>query len=189
MTQIIKDYSSVQDYTYHVRYNPELLKPQVCQNCGCHHFWQNGYYQRKISGRDQHKSNRDPIDIIRFKCSRCKQTYSIMPSPIALYRWYFWCFQLQVLLLLLQGISVNAVAKQYAISRDTASRWYLWLMHSFEVFHMSLCAGHPYYARFTNDQMILFYQDLLNWRDLSQLALFWHSRDLLVPYQWRHANE
>ena len=31
--------------------------------------------------------------------------------------------------------------------------------------------------------------NLLNWRDLSQLALFWHTRDLLVPYQWRHANE
>lgn len=189
MTQIIQNYSSLKEYTHNVKHNPQILKPKSCEECGCLHFWLNGTYPRKISGRDQDKKAQEPIDILRFKCSRCKQSYSIIPSPIALYRWYLWCLQLQVLLSLLQGASFYAVAKEYAISRDTASRWYHWLISSFKQFQLALCAEYPQFAVFNDTEAILFYRDLLRWRDLSQLAQFWHAENLLIPYQWRRANE
>lgn len=88
MTQIVKDFKTIEEYNHLVEYNPEDLKPQSCSTCGCQHIWINGTYERSISGRNKNKDSLETISILRLKCSRCNSHYSILPSVIPLLRWY-----------------------------------------------------------------------------------------------------
>ena len=78
MAQIIKNCTSLEKYQQTVKNNPEDLKPTSCDICGCNHIWCNGLYKRSISGRDKERSKAEPVDILRFKCSKCKNHYSVL---------------------------------------------------------------------------------------------------------------
>ena len=52
MAQIIKEYRSLEQHQQTVHFNPNALKPDQCDHCGCEHLWCNGQYERAISGRD-----------------------------------------------------------------------------------------------------------------------------------------
>ena len=42
MAQIIKEYRSLEQYQQTVHFNPDALKPDQCDHCGCEHLWCNG---------------------------------------------------------------------------------------------------------------------------------------------------
>ena len=50
MAQIIKKYTSLNQYLEDIAHNPEELKPINCDACGCKHVWFNGLYERAING-------------------------------------------------------------------------------------------------------------------------------------------
>ena len=126
MAQIIKNYTSLKKYHQDVNNNPEELKPNNC-SCGCRHIWYNGLYQRSVSSRDKDKQKANPVSILRFKCSQCKNHYSVLPSIIPLFRWYLWCMQQWVLTMILNGFSMQKAAESAGINRRTVSRWSSWL--------------------------------------------------------------
>ena len=133
MAQIIKNYTSLEKYEQDVEYNPEGLKPSTCKECGCNNIWCNSFYERAVSGRCANRQKADPIAILRFKCSRCKNHYSVLPSIIPLLRWYLWCMQQWVLSMVLNGYSMQKAAKEAEVNRKTVSRWYHWLKNKFKI--------------------------------------------------------
>jgi transposase-like protein len=137
MAQIIKNYTSLEKYEQDVKYNPEGLKPSTCKECGCNNIWCNSFYERAVSGRCANRQKADPIAILRFKCSRCKNHYSVLPSIIPLLRWYLWCMQQWVLSMVLNGYSMQKAAKEAEVNRKTVSRWYHWLKNKFKIFCVS----------------------------------------------------
>ena len=68
-------HASLKKYQQDVTHNPEELKPNNCDACGCKHIWCNGFYERAISGRDKDKQKADPVGILRLKCSECKNHF------------------------------------------------------------------------------------------------------------------
>jgi hypothetical protein len=114
MAQIIKNCTSLKKYQQTVKNNPEDLKPTSCDICGCNHIWCNGLYKRSISGRDKERSKAEPVDILRFKCSKCKNHYSVLPSLIPLLRWYLWCMQQWILSMRLPIWKINGRTTVFA---------------------------------------------------------------------------
>jgi transposase-like protein len=175
MAQIIKSYTTLEKYQETVKHNPEELKPNNCDRCGCGHVWQNGLYERAISGRDRNKQKAEPVEILRFKCSRCKNHYSVLPSIIPLLRWYLWCMQEWVLSMVVNGYSIQRVAKVAKIARRTVSRWYCWLNDKFKIICNTLCQSkiNQYQGDFSS---------LLSCHDLSNIAEILHQEKILIPY-------
>jgi len=180
MTQIIKEYGTVNQYRDDVKYHPENLKPQACDNCGCNHFWKNGDYERAITGRDKDKSNSEVVDIIRFKCSFCHENYSVLPSMIPLFRWYLWCMQQWVLLLVLNGYSFYKAARVSGVDRRTVSRWFYWLKDKYKIIYHTMCQLDKNLSKYYLIKD--FYSSLFSCHHLSKISMYLHQYNLLVPY-------
>ena len=178
MAQIIKNYTSIKKYHQDVNHNPEELKPDNC-SCGCSHIWYNGLYKRSVSGRDKDKQQADPVSILRFKCSQCKNHYSVLPSIIPLFRWYLWCMQQWVLSMILNGFSKKKAAESAGINRRTVSRWSSWLTDKFKMICNILCESNANFTQYQSEKDFL---SLFHLHDLSKIAELLHQEKLLVPY-------
>ena len=178
MVQIIKTYISLKKYQEDVTHNPEGLKPSNCA-CGCRHIWCNGLYERAISGRDKGKQKADSVSILRFKCSRCENHYSVLPSIIPLLRWYLWCMQQWVSSMVLNGFSMQKAAEAAGINRRTVSRWRCWLTDKFKIIYNILCQSNANNIRHQREKD---FSSLFQWHQLSHIAEILHQEDLLVPY-------
>ena len=179
MAQIIKNYTSLEKYEQDVKYNPEGLKPSACKECGCNNIWCNSFYERAVSGRCANRQKADPIAILRFKCSRCKNHYSILPSIVPLLRWYLWCMQQWVLSMVLNGCSMQKAAKEAEVNRKTVSRWYHWLKNKFKIICNILCQSNTNSIQYHDQKN---FSSLFCWGQLSHIAEFLHQEDSLVPY-------
>lgn len=180
MAQIIKEYRSLEQYQQTVHFNPDALKPDQCDHCGCEHLWCNGQYERAISGRDKNKTKAEAIDILRFKCSRCRIHYSVLPSIVSLLRWYLWCMQQWVLLMVLNGYSFCKASQIAGIDRRTVARWYAWLQDKFQMIYQLVCHLD---SRFIHHNTLNdFYLSLFIFHSLSRLAAVLHQNKILVPY-------
>ena len=179
MAQIIKKYTSLKKYQQDVSHNPEELKPTNCNACGCKHIWCNGFYERAISGRDKDKQKADPVGILRFKCSECKNHYSVLPSIIPLFRWYLWCMQQWALSMVLNGFSMQKDAEAAGINRRTVSRWCCWLNDKFKIICNVLCQYNTNSIHYNSKEDFL---SLFHWHHLSHITELLHQEKLLVPY-------
>ena len=179
MSQIIKKYTSLNQYRQDVAHNPEELKPANCDACGCNDIWCNGLYERAISGRDKDRQKAEPVDILRFKCSRCKSHYSVLPSIIAILRWYLWCMQQWVLSMVLTGFSMQKAAEAACINRRTVSRWRCWLGDKFRIIHNILCQSNSNNIQYQREKDFL---SLFQRYQLSHIVEILHQEKLLVPY-------
>lgn len=64
----------------------------------------------------------------------------LYPRPFPPQRHYLWALQQVILLQLLGGASLNAVAKQFRPSRKTIKRWYDRFKHRFRLDATTLCS-------------------------------------------------
>ncbi len=147
MTQIIKEYFSIDDYKEDVKNNPVALMPDSCQSCGGKRFYLNGAYNRKSQGRAKETDVGDePISIKRFKCAnkKCGEHYSILPSLLPPLRWYLWCAQQLIISLSLSGVSIKQIVKRSRIAKSTIKRWLSWSKNKWSVFCNALMAEHSW---------------------------------------------
>lgn len=102
---------------------PEDYRPARCPHCGMSGLHCHGVYIRKTNRRGVEFETDEPIAIPRFRCPHCHATCSSLPQVIPPQRHYLWCWQQLVLLKWLNGMSLNAIAKQARPSRKTIKRW------------------------------------------------------------------
>ena len=115
--------------------NPERYRPERCPNCGWAKLWAHGCYTRKADRLPEGTGERNPVPILRFRCSfpDCRRTCSCLPACIAPRRWYPWAAQQMALALVLTGASLHNVEEQFVSRwrrgpvRSTIRRWLDWL--------------------------------------------------------------
>lgn len=102
----------------------EELRPEQCEYCGKLKPHRHGDYSRKTAGvKNDSDASLNPIKIQRYYCPWCRKTMSVLPECIPRNRWYMWSIQQIVLLLFVQGLSINKIAQSTSPSRHTISRW------------------------------------------------------------------
>lgn len=113
--------------------DPERYRPDACTQCGLAQPWAHGCYTRKSDRPPDGDGRRNPTPIPRFRCRNpdCGRTCSRLPACIPPRRWYLWSVQQVVLILVLTGVSLRAVATHFAPragpARSTIRRWRDWL--------------------------------------------------------------
>ncbi len=157
----------------------ESMRLERCECCGKLGPQRYGYYLRKsgrISGVDV---SLNPIKIQRYYCPSCCRTMSVLPECIPPRRWYLWEVQQAVLLLLLSGLSICAVAKTSQPSRHTVARWLARLKAQF-------LAQRDTLVRFKEDlcksvTFTAFWQTCLGLMTLGEAMRICHVTGVYVP--------
>ena len=178
--QIIKPYSSINDYISDATNNPEALYPERCECCGSTRFSLNGFYERKSEGRGKevHVKNGE-LKIRRLKCKgMCGISYSILPSLIPRLRWYLWCMQQFIIMLLISGASIAAIVERTHISRSTITRWIRWFKEKWIIFCNELMPKNIFLSEVSH--FIGFYSSVLKRWKLSQIMLKLHEIGLVI---------
>lgn len=124
MTVIISGIISLCQHLNRQQLTPEDYRPERCSPCGMSGLHCHGFYVRKANRRAVEFETDEMIAIPRFRCPHCYVTCSSLPEAIPPRRHYLWCWQQLVLVSLLGGMSLNAVAKQVRPSRKTIKRWF-----------------------------------------------------------------
>lgn len=151
MCRMIRDLATLNQFLIALVSNPEMFRPSCCDSCGRSGLWFHGVYHRKNGRSLDALDRRDPIPIPRFLCPHCGVTCSRLPEFLSPRRWYPWCRQAEVLLLILAGISDRQVSLQVKISRQTIARWWRWLDESGTLFMFHLRSLFPSLGRLSED--------------------------------------
>ena len=181
MTQIIREYPSIDKYNDDATHNPTKMKPDACVICGSTEFVLNGFYPRKSEkrGKDTHIKNGE-LGVRRMKCKgKCAKSYSILPSIIPPLRWYLWCMQQLVLMLYIAGQSIHKIAKEAKVARSTVRRWVDWGKQKWCIFCNELMPSLTFLSEvnsFTD-----FYQRIFEKWDLSEVMCRLHHLGLVIP--------
>jgi hypothetical protein len=182
MVQIVKQYSSINDYISDTVNNPEVLYPDRCGNCGSQTFCLNGFYERKSEGRGKEVEVKNgELKIRRLKCSgdSCGTNYSILPSLVPPLRWYLWCMQQFIISLFLSGTSISKIVAHCAMSRSTITRWIRWAEDNWKLFCAELMPKHTWMSKLSH--FTGFYSSLFKRWKLSQVMAQLHQMGLAVP--------
>jgi hypothetical protein len=133
MHRIVPDIQTLEQHFARLFGDPQYYRPEACPTCGLADPWAHGSYTRKADRQAAGEGRRQLIPIPRFICRNpeCRRTCSRLPACIAPRRWYLWALQQTVLLHLLTGRSLSAVAGDFAAGcgpvRSTLRRWQSWL--------------------------------------------------------------
>jgi hypothetical protein len=175
---------------------PEWYRPAACAHCRCTAMWRHGRYYRKADRRVAHEppgeagalggssssSSRagslNPVPVLRFICRSCTRTCSRLPACIAPRRWYDWCVQQAVLVLLLGGVSLRGCAHCSGRDRRTVRRWRDWLARRGEQFAFCLRSRFPELGRCTDQGS--FWRHVIDTMGLRQ-AMVWLDLELDLP--------
>lgn len=111
MRIIVAGITTLKQYLNVISEDTESLRPERCIHCGLAQLQHHGHYDRKPDRRRLNQHSLNPVPILRFYCRGCNRTCSVLPECIPPHRWYLWCVQQQVLMALLSGHSLRAVAK------------------------------------------------------------------------------
>jgi hypothetical protein len=121
---ILPDIMTLVQHLSHLRIQSEDYRPKCCPFCGKAGLWCHGHYHRKANRRSIEVETDEPILIPRFFCSNCAKSCAMLPEVIPPHRHYLWALQQVILLQILNGDSINAVAKRWPPTRKTISRWW-----------------------------------------------------------------
>lgn len=179
MRNIISAITPLLQYLNLLSDHSENCRPSHCPHCGRGGLWGHGYYERKSDRESSGENNLNPIRILRFYCSYCKQTCSALPECIPPRRWYLWEIQQRVLQMMFVGTSANNISQSELPSRWTISRWMKSLKSKFDEFASCLKSGFAwlgYYSDFTD-----FWQACFAQMPLSQVMLFLNNQGVIVP--------
>lgn len=176
MFHIVAGILSLIQYQATQKNNLEPYRLERCCSCGRFGVWRHGYYPRKA---DRFDPSQNPILIQRFLCPECHKTSSVLPECIPPRRWYLWDVQQIALLLLIQGQSFNAVAKQINPARSTLRRWLLRLEERYQLHRDALCQHIEKLGRTVNFKD--FWQTFLNDYLLSTAMRLFHVAGIFIP--------
>jgi len=122
---IIAGIASLTQYV-HVYSEPEqatLKKPSCCPHCHHNILWNHGSYPRNPDRKGSLTKTLNPILIPRYRCAKCRRTFSALPEFLPPKRWYDWPAQQEALQGYLNGKSYRQLASSMSPSRSTLSRW------------------------------------------------------------------
>ena len=117
-----------------------VFRPERCVHCTLLAPRRHGHYDRKPDRENSDSNSLNPIPIFRFYCAGCKHTFSILPECIPPHRWYLWSVQQMLLMNVLLGNTLHAIAAQMRPSRSTCRRWWNQLKDRFLQQRDALCA-------------------------------------------------
>jgi len=150
-----------------------------CPHCGSTQLWKHGYYHRKADRYNCADQLLNPILIQRFICRNCKKTCSALPECIPPRRWYLWEIQQSVLLLILAGKTIYAIAKDSILSRHTVSRWISRFKEQFALHKFTLSQHFVDLGRTIN--FTDFWQNCLRNISLAQAMRICHVTGVNIP--------
>ncbi len=145
MYRIVSGIHSLQQHAVALARTPEVYRPKQCPHCGHGALRCHGHYERKADREGSGIWN--PVSILRYLCPSCGRTCSRLPTCVPPRRWYGWALQQKLLLLLLSGFSLYAVALTAQPCRDTCRRWMRWLNDRYELFGFHLRNPFPVLGR------------------------------------------
>jgi transposase-like protein len=103
----------------------EATRPTGCPCCGHHTLHRHGKYSRYVYTEDQ----RVRITVLRFLCTACRRTISILPDFIGRHQQMSWVVQEQVCAACEDGLSMEEAASTVSppagpISPRTVRKWW-----------------------------------------------------------------
>jgi transposase-like protein len=179
MAHIVAGIVTLIQYLAVLKNEPKMLRPERCPSCGKFHPWIHGSYPRKADRSCDGDEFLNPIIILRFYCSGCGKTCSILPECIPSRRWYLWQVQESALLLLLAGKSINLTAKEVGPSRSTIRRWLDRFNEQLSLHKDALCKLFADFGRFAGFSN--FWKACLQQITLAQAMRLCHADRVLVP--------
>lgn len=147
MSRIVASVTALEQHVEAVKQTPEIYRPLSCPHCGIKIVWRHGCYTRKADRRHDGDCSRNPVPILRYRCSVCRRTCSRLPLCIAPRRWHDWSVQQGVLERMLSGLSLQHCARSEVPDRRTIGRWWLWLQACGQTFEFHLRAHLPELGR------------------------------------------
>jgi len=159
--------------------NTEVFRPAQCPTCGKSGLWHHGHYDRKADYEHVGSGSLNPVAILRFYCSHCQKTCSVLPECIPPRRHYPWLIQQAVLLLVLQGLSPELISDKTRPSRWTIRRWLHRLKVQFLKHAHHLRSLEPSLGRFS--ELIEFWSTVLKRLPLSHAMLNLNNAGVLIP--------
>ena len=179
MTFILAGVQTLLQHHHHLHTQPEDYRPERCQQCGRSGLWCHGSYTRKANRRGLERDSEAPVLIPRYRCPACGSTCSCLPEAIPARRHYLWDIQQQVLLLLLNGLSLNQVAQRVVPSRHTIRRWWQRLRQRFALDASLLRSDFPDLGRATGFGP--FWRACLAQMRLSEAMVVVHRFGAIIP--------
>lgn len=181
MPHILPGILSLIQYKNDVELNfREKLRPERCECCGKSKPHRHGAYPRKTAGgKNDSDLSLNPIKIQRYYCPSCRKTMSVLPECIPRHRWYMWSIQQVVLMLFVQGLSANKIAKSQTPSRHTISRWIAQFKASFLVHRDTLIQIKTTLSQYLTFNT--FWHACLGLINLSEAMRLCHVSGVLVP--------
>lgn len=156
------------------------LRPERCECCGKLKPHRHGSYPRKTAGgKNDSDASLNPIKIQRYYCSSCCKTMSVLPECIPQKRWYLWSVQQVILLLFVQGVSINKIAKISHPSRHTISRWISHFKVAFFVHRDTLTQVKTTLSQFISFNA--FWKACLGLINLSEAMRLCHISGVYIP--------
>jgi transposase-like protein len=176
---ILAGVQTLLQHIHHIHTQPEDYRPDRCTHCGKNGLWCHGSYSRKANRRGLERDIEAPVSIPRYRCPECGGTCSCLPEAVPPRRHYLWDVQQQVLLLLLNGLSLNKATQRLAPSRHTIRRWWQRLKQRFTLDASLLRSDFPVLGRTpTFDE---FWRACLARMRFSQAMLVVHRSGAAIP--------
>lgn len=175
MKRIVAGITSLEQHLREVEERPETYRPPSCPECGLRSVWRHGHYLRKADLCGRGEENKNPVQILRFRCAGCGLTCSRLPECIAPRRWYNWARQEQCL----NAASIpEHEAHCQEPARRTVQRWRQWLQAHTEVFRFTLTCRFAELGRAEDGPS--FWRLVFDTLGLSR-AMAWCERERVVP--------
>ena len=181
MRLILPAILSLEEHFNALETNPDAYRPECCPNCSKAGLWCHGCYFRQSDRENPGSQSLNPIPILRFFCSHCGKTCSVLPECIPPRRWYLWVVQEAALTFFAFGYSILQVTKnaeQYPC-RLTHKRWRQAWEEQFKKHRLHLRSYVSDLGYHTGFQS--FWQACLSRMQLSHAMLFLNQRGVVVP--------
>ena len=181
MFSIAPNFQTLESYVNHInQYGSAGLRPSKCGHCGKSGMRSHGSYDRKAD-RDNHgKESLNPVAILRFLCTNCKHTCSVLPECIPPHRWYLWAKQQIVLVLAILRRSFRYIATQVVPGRTSVSRWIHRFKEMFTLHALPLRSRYPSLG-INADNFITFWKACLELMSLAHAMFLVHRSGEIIP--------
>ena len=147
MPRMLPGIESLVQHQEQLQNDPDAYRPERCVHCGKGGVHRHGRYERNAPRGEGLALSLGSLFIPRFYCPNCRGTCSRLPGCFSPRRQYWWATQQVVLIRLMMGVSVRAVARSLWPSRRTISRWWHGLMVQFPVHSLHLRSRFPELGR------------------------------------------